>query len=51
MEKRFGFEFNFPEKIGDYSYEKIDDYVFRSSVMITVKDVKYKDEEDLLDKF
>ncbi len=50
MERRVGFKINLPEKIGDYSYEKIDDYVFSPGVMIMAKDVKYKDSEAVSDK-
>lgn len=50
MEKRIGFKFNLPEKIGDYSYKKSGNYVFSPHVSVTASGVKYKDSAEVLDK-
>lgn len=50
MERRLDFKVNLPEEIGSYSYEKIDNYVYRPGVIIMAEDVKYKDSDDVLDK-
>lgn len=51
MEKKLGFSFNFPEKIGEYSTESVKDYSIPPIVGISAKDMKYKDEEELREKF
>ncbi|WP_315079871.1 hypothetical protein [uncultured Clostridium sp.] len=50
MERRSGFKINLPEKIGNYSYEKIEDYVMEPGVVIMADDVKYKDSDEVSDK-
>jgi hypothetical protein len=50
-EEKLGIEFNLPEKIADYSTTKVAGYSLPPVAMMTVKDMKYKDEENLLDKF
>ncbi|MBE6087391.1 MAG: hypothetical protein E7206_04935 [Clostridium beijerinckii] len=51
IEGKFGFEFNFPEKVGNFSITEIAGYPVSPVAMMTVKDLKYKDEENSLDKF
>ncbi len=50
IENHIGFKFNMPKKIGEYSYEKIDDYVFSPSVVLIAEDVRYKDSKDVKNK-
>ncbi|OPJ63518.1 hypothetical protein [Clostridium chromiireducens] len=50
MERRLGFKVNLPEKIGEYTYDKVDDYVFSPMVTIMAKDVKYKDAKEIQEK-
>ena len=50
IERSIGFKFNLPEKIGDYSYEKIGDFVFAPSAVIIADDVKYKDSDKVMEK-
>ncbi|NFH90963.1 hypothetical protein FDA33_12255 [Clostridium botulinum] len=47
MEKSFGFAFNFPEKIGEYSNEGL----ITPRAGISIYDIKYKDIQDMKDKF
>ncbi|MBN1043142.1 hypothetical protein FDA09_01885 [Clostridium botulinum] len=47
MEKSFGFAFNFPEKIGEYSTESF----MPPRAGISIYDIKYKDIQDMKDKF
>ncbi|WP_241395527.1 hypothetical protein [Clostridium beijerinckii] len=51
IEGKFGFEFNFPKKVGNFSITEIAGYPVSPVAMMTVKDLKYKDEENSLDKF
>lgn len=51
IEGKFGFEFNFPERVGNFSITEIAGYPVSPSAIMTVKDLKYKDEENSLDKF
>lgn len=51
IEGKFGFQFNFPERVGNFSITKIAGYPVSPSAIMTVKDLKYKDEENSLDKF
>ncbi|WP_105177206.1 MULTISPECIES: hypothetical protein [Clostridium] len=50
MERRIGFKINLPEKIGNYSYEKIKDYTMGPDASIMAHDVKYKDSSEVIDK-
>lgn len=50
MEKRVGFKFNLPKKIGDYLYKKSGDYVFSPHIAVTAGGVKYKDSAEVLDR-
>ncbi|WP_252236641.1 hypothetical protein [Clostridium sp. CH2] len=50
MERRIGFKINLPEKIGNYSYEKIEDYVREPGVVIMADGVKYKDSGEVSNK-
>ncbi len=51
MEKRFGFTFNFPEKIGEYLTEKHEGRSIPPIAGITIYDIKYKDTQDLNNRF
>ena len=51
IEGKFGFEFDFPEEVGNFSITEIAGYPVSPVAMMTVKDLKYKDEENSLDKF
>ncbi|NFI03191.1 hypothetical protein FC959_01995 [Clostridium botulinum] len=50
MERRIGFKINLPKKIGNYSYEKIENYVREPGVTIMADGVKYKDSGEVSDK-
>ncbi len=51
MERSFGFTFNLPKKIGEYSTENFKNYFIPPIAGISVYDIKYSDLQDMKDKF
>lgn len=51
MENKYGFTFNFPENLGEYSIDKAQDGSAVISTLVSGENIKYEEEENLRDEF